>query len=86
MDFDNNSSINNCSVDTIGTCRLGDLSTRIGNLDIAGKKIDSERISRKFFTDTLLPLAGAHSILGKSFVMYDDYGPKARGERLACSK
>lgn len=35
--------------------------------------------------DQLLPLSGPHSILGKSFVVYDDFGPKARGERMACS-
>lgn len=66
-------------------CRLGDLSTRQGTIDISGKIADSDRISRKFWTDPLLPLTGSHSVIGKSLVLYDDHGPKARGERLACS-
>ncbi|KAK4875753.1 hypothetical protein RN001_012175 [Aquatica leii] len=86
VDFDNKSSINNCSIEMIGSCRLGDLSTRLGTIDIAGNKSDSERTSRKMFTDQLLPLTGPYSIIGKSLVIYDDFGPKARGERLACSK
>ncbi|KAB0794972.1 hypothetical protein PPYR_11811 [Photinus pyralis] len=86
VDFDNKSSINNCSTDTIGYCRAGDLSKRLGNLDISGTKANSERISRKLFTDQLLPLNGPNSIVGKSIVLYDDFGPKARGERLACAK
>ncbi|KAF5278486.1 hypothetical protein FQA39_LY05975 [Lamprigera yunnana] len=86
VDFHNKSSINNCSTDTLGLCRLGDLSTRFGTIDIAGNKSSSERTSRKMFTDQLLPLTGSYSVLGKSFVIYDEFGPKARGNRLACSK
>ncbi|KAF2895528.1 hypothetical protein ILUMI_10646 [Ignelater luminosus] len=86
VDFDNKSSITNCSMDVIGACRLGDMSTRLGVLEIAGKKANSDKVSRKMFTDQLLPLTGPHSILGKSLVLYDDFGPKARGERLGCSK
>lgn len=37
------------------------------------------------YTDRMLPLSGHNSIFGKSVVIYDDFGPKARGERLACS-
>lgn len=37
------------------------------------------------YTDQLSPLTGHNSIFGKSLVIYDDFGPKARGERLACS-
>lgn len=84
MDF-TNKSVDDCSVETVGLCRLGDMSGRHGTLDISGKITDSSRISRKMFTDSLLPLTGPHGILGKSFVMYDDHGPKARGERMACS-
>lgn len=72
-------------MDYPGVCRLGDLSARLGKLDISGKYTNSDTIARKFFTDTLLPLTGFHSIVGKSLVIYDDFGPVARGERLACS-
>ena len=72
-------------MENIGVCRLGDLSGRHGTLQIPGKKVDSDKISRKFTMDPLLPLTGHYGILGKSFVMYDDHGPKARGDRLACS-
>lgn len=74
-----------CRIDSIGLCRIGDLSTRQTTLDIAGKIADSDLISRKMWTDPLMPLTGLHSIMGKSLLIYDDHGPKARGERLACS-
>lgn len=83
IDFDNTS--NPCGSNSVGLCRLGDLSTRLGGLEIAGKIVDSDRISRKMWTDSFLPLTGHFSVLGKSLVLYDDFGPKARGERLACS-
>ncbi|CAG9854590.1 unnamed protein product [Phyllotreta striolata] len=76
---------NKCSLDDVGLCRMGDLSIRQGTLDIAGRLVDSDMVSRKMWTDSLLPLSGFHNILGKSLVIYDDHGPKARGERLACS-
>lgn len=66
------------------SCRLGDLVNRLGSLSIAGKKL-YRSMSRTFFTDRSLPLSGHASIFGKSLVIYDDFGPKARGERLACS-
>lgn len=65
-------------------CRLGDLFNRLGSLSIAGRKAE-RGISRKMFTDVNLPLSGHNNILGKSLVIYDDFGPVARGERLACS-
>ncbi|RZC33023.1 uncharacterized protein BDFB_010701, partial [Asbolus verrucosus] len=83
IDFDYSSNL--CSMDALGLCRLGDLSTRLGNIEISGKIVDSDKISRKMWTDSFLPLTGHHSVLGKSLVLYDDFGPKARGERLACS-
>lgn len=67
-------------------CRLGDLSGRLGHLSIAGSRKNYQMISRKIFTDGNLPLSGGNSIIGKSLVIYDDYGPLARGDRLACSK
>lgn len=65
-------------------CRLGDLINRLGSLSIAGRKAERD-VSRKMFTDVNLPLSGHNNILGKSLVIYDDFGPVARGERLACS-
>ncbi|XP_017889745.1 uncharacterized protein LOC108630767 [Ceratina calcarata] len=73
-----------CSTLEIALCRLGDL-TRHGTIDIAGKKLYATQITRKLFTDTMLTLSGPNNILGKSLVIYDDNGPRARGERLACS-
>ncbi|XP_019756682.2 uncharacterized protein LOC109535239 [Dendroctonus ponderosae] len=86
IDYDNTSSVEQCSQEAIGLCRVGDLSKRQGTLQISGKIANSDRISRRLWTDTRLPLTGPHSILGKSFVLYDDHGPQARGERLACSR
>ncbi|XP_043258035.1 uncharacterized protein LOC122400578 [Colletes gigas] len=73
-----------CSMDEITLCRAGDL-TRHGTIDIAGRKLYGSTLTRKLFTDTMLSLSGPNSILGKSLVIYDDHGPRARGERLACS-
>ncbi|XP_066586391.1 uncharacterized protein Rsod [Prorops nasuta] len=73
-----------CTNQQISLCRLGDLG-RHGSLTIAGRKLYGSSLTRKLFTDTLLPLSGPMSVLGKSLVIYDDHGPKARGERLACS-
>lgn len=86
IDYDNTSNVEQCSQEAIGLCRVGDLSKRQGTLQISGKIADSDRISRRIWTDTRLPLTGPHSIVGKSFVLYDDHGPQARGERLACSR
>ncbi|XP_012281553.1 uncharacterized protein LOC105700357 [Orussus abietinus] len=74
-----------CTSEEVTLCRLGDLS-RHGTLEIAGTKLRGPQVSRRLFTDSMLPLAGSSSILGKSLVIYDDHGPVARGERLACSR
>ncbi|CAK9808868.1 Superoxide dismutase [Cu-Zn] B [Anthophora quadrimaculata] len=73
-----------CSMSESVLCRVGDL-TRHNTIDIAGKKLYGSLITRKLFTDTMLTLSGPNNILGKSLVIYDDNGPRARGERLACS-
>lgn len=73
-----------CSSDHGGTCRLGDIGNRIGTLSIAGKKL-YRSITRAVYTDRFLPLSGLNNIFGKSLVIYGDFGPTARGERLACS-
>ncbi|XP_077282996.1 superoxide dismutase family protein Rsod [Arctopsyche grandis] len=85
VDFDPKATENSCSFSNLAVCRVGDLSTRHGTLGISGKKVDAPKISRKLITDPLIPLSGTHSVLGKSLVIYDDHGPVARGERLACS-
>lgn len=63
---------------------MGDLSNRFGTLSIAGRKLERTR-SRTMFIDPDLPLSGHNNVMGKSLVIYDDFGPVARGERLACS-
>ncbi|KAL4711587.1 hypothetical protein ACJJTC_003604 [Scirpophaga incertulas] len=68
-----------------GLCRLGALSDRHGTLAVAGRKRDSAKLTRRLFTDPALALAGQHSIMKRSLVIYDDHGPVARGERMACS-
>ncbi|KAK2588649.1 hypothetical protein KPH14_006415 [Odynerus spinipes] len=73
-----------CSTADVSLCRVGDL-TRHGKLNIAGRALYGSLLTRQLFTDTMLPLVGRNSILGKSLVIYDDHGPVARGERLACS-
>ncbi|XP_020297647.1 uncharacterized protein LOC109862119 isoform X2 [Pseudomyrmex gracilis] len=73
-----------CLVSETSLCRLGDL-TRHGTLEIVGKKVNASELTRKLFTDTMLPLSGHHTLFGKSLVIYDDHGPVARGDRLACS-
>ncbi|XP_055905372.1 uncharacterized protein LOC129940875 [Eupeodes corollae] len=74
-----------CRPHLMPMCKVGALDTRLGSLAIAGRKSEATKISRKIFTDSNLPLSGKQSIMGKSLVIYDDNGPKARGERLACS-
>ncbi|XP_028170007.1 uncharacterized protein LOC114359719 isoform X1 [Ostrinia furnacalis] len=68
-----------------GLCKIGDFTTRHGMLSVAGKKAESARLTRRLFTDTAAALAGKYSIMRKSLVIYDDHGPVARGERMACS-
>lgn len=67
-------------------CSVGDLSSRLINLSIAGNKLNSISISRRMFVDEYVTLIGINSIIGKSLVIYGDHGPQARGDRLACSK
>lgn len=73
-----------CFAAEASLCRLGDL-TRHATLEIAGKKANASELTRKLFTDTMLSLSGPHALFGKSLVIYDDHGPVARGDRLACS-
>lgn len=65
---------------------FADLSSTVGPLSIAGEKSKAFEISRALFTHPNLHLFHSHSIIGKSLVIYDENGPKARGSRLACGK
>ncbi|GLH08747.1 Uncharacterized protein GBIM_13929 [Gryllus bimaculatus] len=84
VDYDPNND-ETCNQFSPSSCRLGDLSGRHGTLKIAGRRVNGTRLTRRLFTDSQLPLSGAASIVGRALVLYDDNGPKARGERLACS-
>ncbi|XP_065226507.1 uncharacterized protein Rsod [Planococcus citri] len=61
------------------------LSSTLSTLTIVARKVRAIENSRNFFVAANLPLTGHHSIIGKSLVIYDENGPKARGNRLACS-
>ena len=65
-------------------CWVGDLAAKLGRLDVAGKILDLSS-TKKFFTDSNLPLSGEASIIGHSIVVHDDHAPKHRGERMACT-
>ncbi|XP_026804205.1 uncharacterized protein LOC113547860 [Rhopalosiphum maidis] len=67
-------------------CSVGDLSSRLNSLSIAGNKLNAIGVSRHMFVDEYMSLFGVNSIIGKSLVIYGDHGPQARGDRLACSK
>lgn len=67
-------------------CSVGDLSSRLSSLSIAGNKLNAIGVSRHMFVDEYMSLFGINSIIGKSLVIYGDHGPEARGDRLACSK
>ncbi|XP_063233143.1 uncharacterized protein LOC134536961 [Bacillus rossius redtenbacheri] len=68
-----------------GLCPAGLLSARHGTFAIAGRKGNGSALTRRLYTDRQLALGGPAGVLGRSLVIYDDHGPKARGERLACS-
>ncbi|XP_011497265.1 PREDICTED: uncharacterized protein LOC105361711 [Ceratosolen solmsi marchali] len=76
--------IHQCSVSDMTLCRIGDFF-RHGTINIAGRKINGLRLTRKLFSDPLIKLSGSMSIIGKSLVIYDDRESNVRGERLACS-
>lgn len=82
--FDMKTPQKTCSSDSPELCRLGDLS-RHETINIAGRKSEALKVSRRIFTDGNLPLSGFSSIMGKSIVIFGEFGPLARGERLACS-
>ncbi|KAJ0170967.1 hypothetical protein K1T71_013739 [Dendrolimus kikuchii] len=85
LDIDTRHPDQYCRSGLEGLCRVGDFTSRHGMLSVAGKKRDSAKLTRRLFTDNVISLAGKHSIMKKSLVIYDDHGPVARGERMACS-
>lgn len=84
MVFNADNPFHTCTKEYGASCRLGDLSNRLGTITIAGSKKERS-LSRQVFTDGLIPLSGYTTLIGKSLVIYDDFGPEARGERLACA-
>lgn len=73
-----------CRADNSVRCEVGDLVARMGKLRVAGT-INNAPTTTRLFTDTNLPLTGPNTILGHSIVIHDDYAPKHRGDRMACS-
>ena len=67
-----------------GHCEVGDLAHKHANLAVAGRRRDIAG-TRRFFTDTSLPLTGPAAIIGHSVVVHDDHAPKHRGNRMACT-
>ena len=65
-------------------CEVGDLEHKHAPLAVAGRRIDISE-TRRFFTDSNLPLAGPASILGHSLLLHDDNAPEHRGNRMACT-
>lgn len=84
VSYDSKAPEKTCSSDSSYLCRLGDLS-RLGFLSIAGSIKNANNFTRRIFTDSNLPLSGFSNILGKSITIFDENGPVARGNRLACS-
>ena len=65
-------------------CEVGDLTNKLGLINVAGRKRDLKD-TVKFFTDSNLPLSGPHSIVGRSVLIHDDQAPEHRGDRMACT-
>ncbi|XP_065353050.1 uncharacterized protein Rsod [Cloeon dipterum] len=68
-----------------GACAIGGVGDRHAPLSASGGKEKMIERTRRLFTDLTLPLTGHDSVVGKALVLSDAFGPKARGERLACS-
>ena len=63
---------------------MGDLANKHSLLEVAGKKRDAMK-TKKFWTDTSLPLSGGATIIGRSITIHDDKAPEHRGNRMACT-
>jgi hypothetical protein len=65
-------------------CQLGDLGSKLGRIEVAGKREEAKQ-TRRHFTDLNLPLSGPTGVVGHSIVVLDDHAPIHRGERMACT-
>ncbi|KAH9530052.1 hypothetical protein DERF_003891 [Dermatophagoides farinae] len=72
-----------CSLENQLRCQVGDLFLKYRKIDI--NHYSSNESTRFFYTDTLLPLSGKHSILARSIVIEDENAPQIRGKRMACA-
>lgn len=73
-----------CTANNPLRCVVGDLTTKSDHhLNIAGYRGSKE--VKYFYTDLLLPLSGQASVIGRSLVLFDENGPKQRGDRLGCT-
>lgn len=73
-----------CSFNNPFRCVVGDLTSKSNHqLKIAGFKGSS--VVKYFYTDLILPLSSSMSVIGKSLVLFDEKGPKQRGDRLGCT-
>ncbi|GFO44805.1 superoxide dismutase [Cu-Zn], partial [Plakobranchus ocellatus] len=58
-----------CNVNTTVGCRIGDLSGKLGLLNIGSSSAVEVKARRWFGTSFSLPLSGSHSIIGKPLVI-----------------
>ncbi|KAK2722112.1 uncharacterized protein LOC136034475 [Artemia franciscana] len=63
-----------CTPETPYRCKIGDLSGRLGPIEIGGKRV--------VLSDKNLPLNGKLGVTGRSVVIYDS---EFRGDRYACA-
>lgn len=73
-----------CSIDNPLRCPIGDLGSKSGKL-LSVSSYHGSRQVKFFYTDTILPLSGPASIIGRSLVIHDDAAPMIRGRRMACT-
>ena len=69
-----------CTPDDPGRCELGDLTGKLGTINVPGAVGDVA--GKYFWTDTRLPLSGAYSVSSKSIVIHT---PDRGAARLACA-
>ncbi len=69
-----------CTPDNPGRCELGDLTGKLGTINVPEQIGDVS--GKMFWTDTRLPLSGAYSVESKSFVIHV---PERGAARMACA-
>lgn len=73
-----------CSFNNPYRCVVGDLTSKSNHLlKIAGFR--GSLLVKHFYTDLMIPLSSSASIIGKSLIVFDEKGPKQRGDRLGCT-